>query len=175
MNPSFRDTHLELENLEAGEYYVFAELCDSSNAFTITAYGVGNYDFCGDESSKFEKIKILSDVFKSKALQGGEDVLLDNYSAVAKVKRYQYVNDVTEGYLFVYIDNADPAEAYRERCDFNDFKNLELLGQFSGNNYDVTVPPGKEQMILIRVVGDGIYEIDWERKHKFEYYEALTQ
>ena len=67
-----RDTHIQIENLEKGEYYVFAELDwqedipehDKNNDFCLTCYGKSKSFFLRDEKTLFDKVEFLKKVYK---------------------------------------------------------------------------------------------------------------
>jgi hypothetical protein len=52
-----RDNHMEIDNLEEGEYYLFVELPDmkENKSFVVTSYGASEAEFLADEADKFSK------------------------------------------------------------------------------------------------------------------------
>lgn len=164
--------HIEFDDenpLTEGNYYVFAELdakYAATSHYVITAYGAATYDFEGDESEHQKRYKVISGALKSFALQaeenGNENVGISDMSAneAPGIKKYQYIQSEDNCYMFIYIVNGDESKTYYESCEFTTFENLALLAPFSGKSYEVTLKPGDEAMIVIKILGGG-YNISY--------------
>lgn len=66
-----RDTHVEFENLEQGEYSLFIEVDwepeTEERVFCATSYGKSKVEF-GECNSETPRVEILKKIFKAKAL-----------------------------------------------------------------------------------------------------------
>ena len=68
-----RDTHMHLEHLTKGEYYLYAELDwqediedkDKTNDFCLTCYGHSKSFFLRDEKTLFDKVDFLKKVYEA--------------------------------------------------------------------------------------------------------------
>lgn len=151
-----RDLHMELDEIEPGEYYVFVELDQASplnvSDFALTTYTSARIEFHGDESSYFPRLQILTDAFKSKALIGHQSVTLEqrdvNGLELKSATKYpvQKYSDFSgdDGYAFIYFANGMNGKNYTENCVFKRFEGLKMLPPFSGNSYEVELPPNSE-------------------------------
>lgn len=184
-NKSFqsRDTHIEIENLEPGEYYLYVEFdwqeATTDTKFVVTFYGESEADFLRDEMLLFpRKRDILEHMFKSKALQEGQKVKIQDMSNYGKenIKKYQaQAND--EGYLFVMVKNDDEQAVYVEHCSYEPFTGLTFLEPEKGTAYSIEVQPGKFYVVIMAVGDKGfgygcVPEIDIQLSES-EFIESL--
>lgn len=156
-----RDLHLEIDHLEAGEYYVFVEFDwanvtpDGDCEFVITTYGEAISEFEGEEDAYLEsengKINILKDVFRSKAFQDRDTVKIQDLNQYkVDVKRYSDLSG-EDGYLFFVLKNEDDHMAYTENCTFTKFIGATLLSPYSDDSFSVKVLPQNDEVILVKI------------------------
>ena len=66
----------------------------------------------------------------------------------------KYTNkDGTDGYLFYYYANREEKLAFTETCTFTNFKGLEMQSPFAGSEYEITVAPGDDVVVILKIVG----------------------
>jgi hypothetical protein len=68
-----RETHINIENIEKGEYFVYIEMDWNENTedteFCSTCYGSSRTFYLRDEKSLYDKNEILRKILSSKAIQ----------------------------------------------------------------------------------------------------------
>lgn len=168
VNDTGRDLHLEIPNIEPGEYYIFAELDWSlisaeSPKFQITAYGNSKTNFLGDEHNLLSKEELLCSIMRTKVIQGHQSVSVKNMANSHLVQKFKDFSG-EEGYCFIYFSNLEEYATYKETCKFTLFEGLRLLPPHFGSSYEVVVPPQSEAFVLIQIVDQG-----WTMKSSFKY------
>ena len=144
-----RDLHLELDNLMPGTYYLFVEVdwAYSQREFVVTSYGEGTVKFLGDEASRYDKMGVLRDIFKSKAVQEGPSVQkadMGRYNAPGIVK-YADVSYLSQfGYAYFYYVNREKTLTFEENLVFTQFRGAKLVQPFAGTAATVKVAPRQE-------------------------------
>ena len=168
VNDTQRDLHLEVEQLEPGEYYIFAELdwnlvLTDAPQFQITAYGRQQAQFLGDEHSLVTKENLLCSIMRTKVIQDHPGLTVKSMANSDLVQKYKDFNG-EEGYCFIYFSNMESHATYRETCRFTAFEGLRLLPPHFGTTYEIEVPPQSEAFVLIQITDPG-----WTMKSSFKY------
>ena len=130
-----RDTHMHLQDLERGEYYVYSELDwpttaaaqDFNTDYCLTCYGASKSFFLRDEKSLFDKVEFLKKVYAAKVERAVEFEIAElNFADKGAPEIRKYKNFGAEGYGFIYIKNESSSATFNEKCVFNTFKGIEM-------------------------------------------------
>jgi calpain-15 len=135
-------------NLRRGKYSILV-MCDwvsSERDFVVSIYGSQTVQITnlGPVEGFLEKIYI----------QKSEELPPIDYSREGFPQIFKYHEFLPEGFGYFYIKNSSDSLALREKTFFKVFKNLKLLPPFKDNSFDVTVAPGKDCLILLKVTAD---------------------
>lgn len=154
-----RETHIVMESLEKGDYFVFVELdwneSTEDTEFCSTCYGASKSFFLRDEKSLYNKNDILRKLYASKAVQMLEGVTVQDFSAngAPDIKKYKGFGE--ELYGFVHFVNDSKDATFKEKVNYTTFTNLSMLAPNQGSGYDVSVAPGERKTIVMRSSPDG--------------------
>jgi len=157
---SERDSYIEFENLEKGDYCMFIEVDwepeTKERVFCATSYGASKVEF-GDCHSEAPREQILADIFKAKALQAAgnpdafPDVKIKDFADEKGplIKKYE-CSKSGEGYSWVIVINKEAEASYEENVKYPTFEGMELLSPEQGNSYVLKCGPGEWKIVIIR-------------------------
>lgn len=126
-----RDLHLEIDDLEAGEYILFAE-CDwehSHEDFVLTSYGSDVIWENTTAHENEEKHDFLINVFRDKCRKGDDKIKVSNPVAQYEAPGVVKYTDLSakEGYAYIYYENKESDKVYTETINFTKFNGCTLL------------------------------------------------
>ena len=125
-----RETHIQFDNLEKGEYFIFIEIDWNENTedteFCSTCYGASKTFYLRDEKTLFNKHDLLRKIYVSKALQMLEGVTVQDFKdkGAEEIKKYKSFGE--EGYGFIHIDNQAKEATFNEKVNFTTFTGLTM-------------------------------------------------
>jgi len=154
-----RETHINIENLDKGEYFVYVEMDWNKNTedteFCSTCYGASRTFYLRDEKSLFAKEHILRKLLASKAEQELDGTTVQDFEdkGAPEIKKYKAFGE--EGYGFVHISNQSKEATFVEKVNYNTFNGLEMVKPQQGQGYDVSVGPGTSKTVVIKCSPEG--------------------
>lgn len=159
-----RDVYLELENLEAGIYMVFADIdfdestAEENRTYVITAYADFEVNFTIYDhevatvpglirAAGLACLRAEPEGLNTKEIPGAEN---------CKVHRF------TTNFLFNFTiyENDEEDKTVIEKVTFDPFVGCELYTEEGGNEYEVSVQPGEKLIILNKIS---------QRKYNYQY------
>ena len=158
-----RDTHIEVDDLEKGEYYVYVELDWNENTtetnFVATCYGCSKSVYTRNEKALYPKELVLQNAMRCKAFHDhSNDETITTVTMADKgapnIKKYKQVCG-PEGYGFIVIHNEEKEATYKENVRYNTFTGLEFVLPETGTSYTALVKPGETKTIVIKCDPEG--------------------
>ena len=145
-----RDTYLECELLEAGQYFLATEVdwneeTEEQN-YVATCYGASGIEFVESELPKNELVRKIALALVEDGAEGVESEPNAEDESIVK----STIGGTEFGYNIIVIKNGAESSGYQEDVDYPKFEGLTLMEPESGNGYSVLVPAGETKIILIK-------------------------
>lgn len=163
--------HLEIDNLEAGDYYLLAEVDWTSTLreFVLTAYGAANVTFFEEISQCYNKLDMLQTAYMSKILSTPNT----DKSAIYKKsgipgKKYMDMSAIGGYCCVLYVNNHEECVLKEELTILEpinkNYKGCKLLGEYEDYKsfFVIKVAPKSEKMILVKICG--AWKLRWDSK-----------
>jgi len=123
-----RDIWKMYDNLEKGEYYIFAEVdwIDQVdlNDYALSVYGVEHAYLIRDDKNMFKRSEILQQTLTSCALKQLEGCKHTTYETLSEPNIHKYTQLLEEGYGFTLYDNQSKESTLNEKVNFTKFDGL---------------------------------------------------
>ena len=148
-----RDTYLECQDLEAGEYLLVAEVDwfeeTDEKSFVITCYGESHVDLEDmDDEEGFEPAHVTRQAAEAIVAQKLFDCDTTPNNEDSNILKSKVKSD--HGYMMIVIQN-NGSQSYNETVQYSTFDGLTLIAPEEGKEYDITVGPGETRVVLIRI------------------------
>ena len=142
--------------LRRGKYFIFV-MFDweyQEREYVLSVYGpeIVIFEVLGQVEG------FLENLYKNKALSLDEYTTYQDTGLPDCVKYYEIL---PEGFGYFYILNNNPKQSLIETKYFKKFTNLMLMPPYSGTKYTVTVGPNSGCIILLQVIKNDKYAIDF--------------
>lgn len=154
-----RETHINVQTLEKGEYFVFIEIdwneSTEDTEFCATCYGASRTFYLRDEKTLFAKNDLLRMMLASKAEQLLDGATVQDFSdkGAPEIKKYKGFGE--EGYGFIHVTNESKEATFTEKVNYKTFKGLQMVKPQQGQGYEISVGPGQSKTVLIKCSPEG--------------------
>jgi len=138
-------------HLQAGEYIIYTKIAwknRQAKEFALSSYG------CGDVQIEQVKKSTCEDFIEKVYLNKGKQAKkLEDYKHCGVPNCYRVVELTDDGFGFVYYRN-ESNKTLEEELYFKFLEGLKFKKPYRGNNFKVVVPPGKEKIVITKVLPD---------------------
>jgi calpain-15 len=134
-------------HLTAGEYVLYVKIAWYDKAprdFVLSSYGPDDVTF-----TKVSKSDIPNLVEKMYHHKGRNCNKLESYADLEQANCFRAVELTDEGYGYIYYQNKSK-KILKEAIGFNVLDGLKLVKPYRGKQYDITVAPGEEKVVLLK-------------------------